>query len=458
MAIEPATTRGAASSLPQLEDPLFRQAVGQFDGALAHSGIDPFVAEVLRYPERALSVSIPVRLDDGTLGVYPGYRVQHSSVLGPTKGGIRYDKAVTLGECAALAMWMTWKCALLRLPYGGAKGGVRCNPRNLSRSELERLTRRFTAELLPIIGPQRDIPAPDMATDEQTMAWMMDTYSMQVGHAVPGIVTGKPLSVGGSILRPEATGIGVVMVVDEAVRRMGWTLAGLSCVVQGYGKVGAVAAHELAARGGKVIGVSDIAGGVHDEGGLDLAALDEWRADAVIKRLRTAALADEEGKQLEGGVRTSWSRPRPEVRVHVYMQHLAWPFFDDSHRALGPEVRASARRSLHAHHDESREAVDQRMSAASSPTSAPRDSRAAACLGRTAAHRRISMRAQSAWCARHSPNSTDWPTSRSRCKDSAAVRYRLPGPMRYERATCRRLRQVERSRHSRCRSPMRVRT
>jgi glutamate dehydrogenase (NAD(P)+) len=184
MAIEPATTRRGELP-PELDDPLFLQAIGQFDGALVHAGIDPFVAEVLRYPERALATSIPVRLDDGTLGVYPGYRVQHSSVLGPTKGGIRYDKAVTLGECAALAMWMTWKCALLRLPYGGAKGGVRCNPRNLSSRELERLTRRFTSELLPIIGPQRDIPAPDMATDEQTMAWMMDTYSMQVGHAVP---------------------------------------------------------------------------------------------------------------------------------------------------------------------------------------------------------------------------------------------------------------------------------
>jgi len=164
MATEPATTRRGELP-PELDDPLFRQAIGQFDGALAHAGIDPFVAEVLRYPERALSLSIPVRLDDGSLGVYPGYRVQHSSVLGPTKGGIRYDKAVTLGECAALAMWMTWKTALLRLPYGGAKGGVRCNPRNLSKGELERLTRRFTAELLPIIGPQRDIPAPDMATD-----------------------------------------------------------------------------------------------------------------------------------------------------------------------------------------------------------------------------------------------------------------------------------------------------
>ena len=278
MATEPATTRRGELP-PELDDPLFRQAIGQFDGALPSAGIDPFVAEVLRYPERALATSIPVRLDDGTLGVYPGYRVQHSSVLGPTKGGIRYDKAVTLGECAALAMWMTWKCALLRLPYGGAKGGVRCNPRNLSRGELERLTRRFTAELLPIIGPQRDIPAPDMATDEQTMAWMMDTYSMQVGHAVPEIVTGKPLSVGGSILRPEATGIGVVMVVEEAVRRLGHPLAGSSCVVQGYGKVGAVAAHELALRDARVIAVSDIAGGIHDERGIDLKALDEWRVE-----------------------------------------------------------------------------------------------------------------------------------------------------------------------------------
>jgi glutamate dehydrogenase (NAD(P)+) len=278
MATEPATTRRGELP-PELDDPLFWQAIGQFDGALSHAGIDPFVAEVLRYPERALATSIPVRLDDGTLGVYPGYRVQHSSVLGPTKGGIRYDRGVTLGECAALAMWMTWKCALLRLPYGGAKGGVRCNPRNLSRAELERLTRRFTAELLPIIGPQRDIPAPDMATDEQTMAWMMDTYSMQVGHAVPEIVTGKPLSVGGSILRPEATGIGVVMVVEEAVRRMGWSLESLSCVVQGFGKVGAVAAHELAARGARVVGVSDIAGGIHAEAGLDLVAVERWRKE-----------------------------------------------------------------------------------------------------------------------------------------------------------------------------------
>jgi glutamate dehydrogenase (NAD(P)+) len=262
---------------PELQDPLFLQALGQLDQALVHADVEAGIAERLRYPERALSTSIPVRLDDGSLGIYAGYRVQHSSVLGPTKGGMRYDKAVTLGECAALAMWMTWKCALLRLPYGGAKGGVRCDPRAFSLAELERLTRRFTTELLPIIGPERDIPAPDMATDEQTMAWMMDTYSMQVGHAVPEIVTGKPLSVGGSVLRPEATGIGVVMVVEEAVRRLGSSLAGSACVVQGYGKVGAVAAHELALRGARIVGVSDIVGGIHSEAGLDLEAVDSWR-------------------------------------------------------------------------------------------------------------------------------------------------------------------------------------
>jgi len=273
----PTSTTPRGELPPELDDPLFRTAIGQLDGAVEPAGITESVAEVLRFPERALSVAIPVRLDDGSLAVFPGYRVQHSSVLGPTKGGVRYDTAVTLGECAALAMWMTWKCALLRLPYGGAKGGVRCDPRALSLGERERLTRRFTQELLPIIGPQKDIPAPDMATDAQTMAWMMDTYSMQVGHAVPEIVTGKPLSVGGSVLRPEATGIGVVMVVEGAVERLGWGLEGTTCVVQGYGKVGAVAAHELAARGAKIVGVSDIAGGIHSEDGIDLAELDRFR-------------------------------------------------------------------------------------------------------------------------------------------------------------------------------------
>ncbi len=211
------------------------------------------VAERLSYPERAVIVSVPLRRDDGPIQIFPGYRVQHSTVLGPTKGGLRYDPEVSLGECAALAMWMTWKCALLRLPYGGAKGGIRCDPHALSQRELEKLTRRFTSELVREIGPQSDIPAPDMATNEQTMAWIMDTYSMLKGYAVPEIVTGKPISLGGSLFRREATGAGVVMVAEQAGRRLGWELAGKSCVVQGFGNVGGVAASELHDRGARVI-------------------------------------------------------------------------------------------------------------------------------------------------------------------------------------------------------------
>ena len=255
------------------ETPLYRTALAQYEQALPHADVEDFVAERLRFPERSLVVSVPVRLDSGRWTVFPGYRVQHSTVLGPTKGGVRYDREVTLGECAALAMWMTWKCALLRLPYGGAKGGVRCSPRELSGNELQKITRRFTSELLPIIGPQEDIPAPDMATNEQTMAWMMDTYSMQVGHAVPEIVTGKPISLGGSLFRHEATGAGVVMVVESACRRLGWELGEQRCVVQGFGNVGGIAASELYERGADVIAVSDVSGGVLDERGLDVPAL-----------------------------------------------------------------------------------------------------------------------------------------------------------------------------------------
>jgi glutamate dehydrogenase (NAD(P)+) len=261
------------------EAPLWRTALAQLDRALEHADISQTVTERLRYPERAVIVSVPIHLDSGQTRVFPAYRVQHSTILGPTKGGLRYDPHVSLGECAALAMWMTWKCALLRLPYGGAKGGVRCNPRELSSAELERLTRRYTAELAPVIGPKEDIPAPDMATNEQTMAWMMDTYSMQMGHAVPEIVTGKPISIGGSIFRHEATGVGVVMVVERACQRLGWNLADQRCVVQGFGKVGGVAALELAERGATVVGIGDYSGGVHDANGLDVPVLAAWTAE-----------------------------------------------------------------------------------------------------------------------------------------------------------------------------------
>jgi glutamate dehydrogenase (NAD(P)+) len=260
------------------DSPLFLMARAQYEQSLPHADISDDVAERLAFPERALIVSVPLRLDDGSMRVYAGYRVQHSSVLGPTKGGIRYDPEVSLGECAALATWMTWKCALLRLPYGGAKGGIRCNPRELSQRELERLTRRFTSELVREIGPETDIPAPDMATNEQTMAWMMDTYSMLKGHAVPEVVTGKPISVGGSIYRREATGAGVVMTAERACDRLGMPLAAQRCVVQGFGNVGGVAASELHDKGATVIAVSDISGGVHDTAGLDVPELHAYVA------------------------------------------------------------------------------------------------------------------------------------------------------------------------------------
>jgi glutamate dehydrogenase (NAD(P)+) len=259
--------------------PLFRTAQAQFEEALPHAGVPDKAAERLRHPERAVMLSVPVMMDDESLRVFTGYRVQHSTVLGPTKGGIRYDHEVSLGECAALAVWMTWKCALLRLPYGGAKGGVRCSPRNLSLGELQRLTRRYTAELAPYIGPQEDIPAPDMATNEQTMAWLMDTYSMQKGYAVPEVTTGKPISIGGSVFRAEATGAGVVMVVERACRKLGLRLAGQRCVVQGFGNVGGIAARELDAKGALVVAVSDVSGGVYAASGLDLAEVRAWIAE-----------------------------------------------------------------------------------------------------------------------------------------------------------------------------------
>ena len=247
-------------------------------------------------------------------------------MLGPTKGGIRYDDNVTLGECAALAMWMTWKCSLLRLPYGGAKGGVRCNPRELSPAELQRLTRRYTIELQGFIGPQEDIPAPDMATNEQTMAWMMDTYSMQLGYAVPEIVTGKPIPLGGSVFRREATGAGVVMVIERACRRLGWKLAEQRCVVQGFGNVGGVAAQELADRGAVVLAVSDISGGIYDRtgstsrprtNGCTHGSLEGYPAQHVTNAellelpndvLVLAALEDQVTARTRTGSRRSWSR------------------------------------------------------------------------------------------------------------------------------------------------------
>jgi len=248
-------------------------AIQQFDVAAKKLGIDPNLAVRLRRPDRAMIVSVPTRMDDGRVHVFTGYRVQHNDVLGPFKGGIRYHPAVNLGEVSALAMWMTWKCSLVGLPLGGAKGGISCDPAELSRNELQSMTRRFTAEMLNFIGPEVDIPAPDMGTNEQVMAWIMDTYSQHKGHAVPEIVTGKPVAIGGTLGRRDATGRGVVYMILEAAKHLAIELAGATAVVQGFGNVGSVAARELASIGIKIIGVSDRTGGFVDTHGLPVEKL-----------------------------------------------------------------------------------------------------------------------------------------------------------------------------------------
>ena len=248
-------------------------AVEQFDAAASKLGVDPNVAARLRRPERALIVSVPTRMDDGRVHVFTGYRVQHNDVLGPFKGGVRYHPAVTLGEVSALAMWMTWKCSLVGLPLGGAKGGIACDPATLSRNELQSMTRRFTAEIINFIGPEVDVPAPDMGTNEQVMAWIMDTYSQHKGHAVPEIVTGKPVAIGGTLGRRDATGRGVIYTIMEAAKHLNLDLTKSTAVVQGFGNVGSVAAKELAKIGVKIVGVSDRTGGFFEPKGLPIEKL-----------------------------------------------------------------------------------------------------------------------------------------------------------------------------------------
>ena len=262
---------------PELNTPTYIDVLEQFDAAADWFCLDRNIWKRLRLPQRALCVTMPIRMDNGDVHVFQGFRVQHDTSLGPTKGGVRYHPGVNLGEVAALAMNMTWKCALVGLPYGGAKGGIRCNPKNLSRRELQRLTRRYTAEIFPLIGPDHDIPAPDVGTNEQVMAWMMDTYSQQRGYAVPGVVTGKPICIGGSLGREEATGRGVVYITLETLRHLGIKAEGSTAVVQGFGNVGSIAARFLISNGIKVVGVSDSTCGVYNRNGLDISALISYK-------------------------------------------------------------------------------------------------------------------------------------------------------------------------------------
>ncbi|MDZ7702282.1 MAG: glutamate dehydrogenase GdhB [Halobacteriales archaeon] len=245
----------------------------QLESAANHLSIDPNVVERLRHPTKVHEVSVPIERDDGSVAVYTGFRAQHDSVRGPFKGGLRYHPGVSRDECVGLAMWMTWKCALMDLPFGGAKGGIVVDPKSLSEEELERLTRRFAQEVRDVIGPNRDIPAPDLGTDSQTMSWIMDAYSMQVGETTPGVVTGKPPVIGGSSGREEAPGRSVAIVTREVCDYYGLSLADATVAVQGFGSVGANAARLLDSWGASIVAVSDVNGAIHDEDGLDVAEI-----------------------------------------------------------------------------------------------------------------------------------------------------------------------------------------
>ena len=248
---------------------LWKRAVCQLDELAKEIDLDPDIHQILRHPKRCLIVSIPVRMDNGKTEVFTGFRVQHNVNRGPAKGGIRYHPSVSLDEVKALAMWMTWKCAVINIPYGGAKGGIICDPKKLSLSETERLTRRYVSEIISLIGPEKDIPAPDVNTNPQVMAWIMDTYSMSVGYSVPGVVTGKPVSIGGSLGRNKATSRGVMYSLMNAAKVLGLDLATQRVVIQGYGNAGWNLARLLSEQGCSIVGVSDSLGGIYNSKGLD---------------------------------------------------------------------------------------------------------------------------------------------------------------------------------------------
>jgi glutamate dehydrogenase (NAD(P)+) len=284
----------SALGAPAPESPALRTALAQFDHVARLLDLDPNLRAVLRVPLRELTVNFPVEMDDGRIQVFTGYRVQHNLARGPAKGGIRYHPAVDLDEVRALAMWMTWKCAVVSLPYGGAKGGVVCDPKLMSQRELERLTRRYTTEISVLIGPDSDIPAPDVNTGPQTMAWIMDTYSMHRGYSVPAVVTGKPLSIGGSEGRLDATAQGLVYCVEQAAEHLGLPLAGARVAIQGYGNVGGASARLLHALGARVVAVTEEDGGVYDPNGLDPALLLRHRQEhgSVVGAPRAHPLAN----------------------------------------------------------------------------------------------------------------------------------------------------------------------
>ncbi len=252
---------------------IFNAMLQEFDGAARLLGLDPGIWKILTHPKRQITVSCPIQMDNGEIEVFTGYRVQYNITLGPAKGGIRYHPDVSLDEVTALAAWMTWKCAVAHVPFGGGKGGVICDPTRMSRRELESLTRRYIAEIIDAIGPEKDVPAPDVNTNDQIMAWVMDTYSMHVGHTSTAVVTGKPVEMGGSLGRREATGRGVMIVVREAAKHLGFDINGARVAVQGFGNVGSVSADLLSRIGAKIVAVTDWKGGIYNENGLDITKM-----------------------------------------------------------------------------------------------------------------------------------------------------------------------------------------
>jgi glutamate dehydrogenase (NAD(P)+) len=323
--------------------PIFNAMLQEFDDAARLLNLESGIWKILTHPKRQIAVSCPVQMDNGEIEVFTGYRVQYSITLGPAKGGIRYHPGVTLDEVTALAAWMTWKCAVAQIPFGGGKGGIVCDPTRMSRRELEALTRRYVAEIIDAIGPEKDVPAPDVNTNDQVMAWVMDTYSMHVGHTSTAVVTGKPLELGGSLGRREATGRGVMIVARESAKHVGFEIAGASVAVQGFGNVGSVSADLLAGIGARIVAVADWKGGVHNAKGLDIPSLlDYARVHKTVAGFPEGdALTNEQLFELEVDILIPAALENqittdnaPRVRAKVLVEGANGPTMPDAHRML----------------------------------------------------------------------------------------------------------------------------
>ena len=322
---------------------IFGAMLQEFDGAARILNLEPGIWKILTHPKRQITVSCPVQMDNGEIEVFTGYRVQYNITLGPAKGGIRYHPGVSLDEVTALAAWMTWKCAVAHIPFGGGKGGIICDPTRMSRRELEALTRRYVAEIIDAIGPEKDVPAPDVNTNDQVMAWVMDTYSMHVGHTSTAVVTGKPLEIGGSLGRREATGRGVMISTRESAKHLGFDIKGATVGVQGFGNVGSISAELLAEIGARIVAITDWKGGVYNEKGLDLAQLTDY-----VKQHKTVAgfggaapLSNDELFTLDVDVLIPAALENqitmdnaPGIRAKVVVEGANGPTTPDAHRHL----------------------------------------------------------------------------------------------------------------------------